>query len=171
MQTDDFKLGDEVEWESQAGGTRKYKCGRICGIITPGLHPIHVTNTGMPRGHTSYEVEVCDDNGKKRYYWPKVSLLRRPQKMQPQDVPCKVRETTYSVNGMGRAGEPIPEKISTLAVVQQTLDGWADFSTSRGVTSLNFEKLFGVRLPQRFSRVQITVTVYEKLDEFLLSET
>lgn len=84
-----FKVGDKVEWESQAGGNYRTKKGEVFDVINgyeapaPGDYHFHKTmfdGDGSPRGHESYLVEVPGGKtpkAKPRLYWPRVSQLRK----------------------------------------------------------------------------------------------
>jgi hypothetical protein len=83
-----FKVGDKVQWESQAAGFLKKKQGEIFRVITkweapmPGDFPDHKTmfdGDGMARGHYSYLVEVPGgktDKATPKLYWPRVKNLK-----------------------------------------------------------------------------------------------
>lgn len=82
-----MKLGDKVEWTSQAGGVVAMKMGNIVLVIpanTPlqnemlrnsdlGLQELRweFSDPSKSRSHESYLVQVED-----RLYWPRVSGLR-----------------------------------------------------------------------------------------------
>jgi hypothetical protein len=70
-----FKVGDRVEWTSQAGGCTRTKAGEVLVVLSPGetVGPMSKNrNPGMPRDHESYLVRVKG----KGVYWPRVSALR-----------------------------------------------------------------------------------------------
>jgi hypothetical protein len=66
-----FKVGDMVEWESQAGSYWKRKRGQVWEIVPPVARP-NVRGVGFGRDHESYVVWV-PGTGK---YWPRVSHLK-----------------------------------------------------------------------------------------------
>ncbi len=77
-----FKVGDTVEWTSQAGGFTKTKRGVVREVVPPkgrmssgmarGLSSI-----GSKRDHESYIVQVTTGaKGGVSTYWPRVSALR-----------------------------------------------------------------------------------------------
>ena len=74
-----FKVGDMVEWSSQAGSYRKAKRGVVAEVVAVGKRPnperfwqLHKhSGCGFGRNHESYVVLVG-----KRPYWPRVSQLR-----------------------------------------------------------------------------------------------
>ena len=81
-----FKLGQQVEWTSQANGCTRTKRGTIVRVIGSG-QPFNAREfpglqkgapTGLPRQHESYIVHVPTKTGlgKGRHYWPLVSQLR-----------------------------------------------------------------------------------------------
>lgn len=65
-----FKVGDRVEWTSQAAGVSKTKVGEVEMLIPAGKRP-EMKDVGNIRDHLSYVVRA---NG--RAYWPRVSALR-----------------------------------------------------------------------------------------------
>lgn len=79
-------VGEEVTWESQAGGRTTTKQGVIVEVVpalrSPSLgelrqyHAPH--SVGNPRNHESYLVAVPNKSGRGRphLYWPVVSLLK-----------------------------------------------------------------------------------------------
>lgn len=83
-----FKVGDLVEWTSQANGRTTTKRGEVFYIVKPWENPA-VTHFNcdadnevmfdggiVGRGHESYLVSVKNGNKKPRMYWPVVSRLR-----------------------------------------------------------------------------------------------
>jgi len=79
MNSNGFKIGDKVEWASQAAGTWKTKSGVIAEIVGIGSKPsremwpqLHKGwGCGFPRKHISYVVLVG-----KRPYWPLANKLK-----------------------------------------------------------------------------------------------
>lgn len=82
--TNAFRLRDTVTWDSQSGGFKKQKLGKII-IVVPAnedLHdylptdylPIGSDGFGLPRNHETYLVQI--DNSK-RLYWPRASALSK----------------------------------------------------------------------------------------------
>ena len=90
-----FKVGDRVQWTSQAGGNHKTKVGVVLAVVAPGhrssekacefIHKLTRTGThrsayggGFDRDHESYVVEVVvgGPRAKKALYWPVVSKLQ-----------------------------------------------------------------------------------------------
>lgn len=72
------KIGDWVNWKSQAQGCAKWKWGRVVAIIPAGERPTSIKGCGWPRNHESYIIEVPPKTGSKaksKAYWPVVSLL------------------------------------------------------------------------------------------------
>ena len=83
-----FKIGDLVQWESQSGGSRKKKVGRIVKIIPAKRHPGDLlgkfsmsNNYGLPRNHKSYLVQVGNSI---RLYWPRVVHLKKVTRMRKE---------------------------------------------------------------------------------------
>lgn len=90
-----FKIGDSVEWESQAGGSKTKKQGKIHYVVpennsatqrkhiekyNPGYPPKHnqMFDGLNPRNHESYIVivESKSGKGKCKLYWPHASKLK-----------------------------------------------------------------------------------------------
>lgn len=70
-----FKIGDRVEWTSQAGGWTRTKIGTVETVVPPGCIVPKCSknpNPGACRDHESYLVRVQ----KKGLYWPRVAALR-----------------------------------------------------------------------------------------------
>jgi hypothetical protein len=71
-----LKVGDRVEWTSQAAGIARTKRGVVIWVVKPGERPVipnfgAVRGAGMPRNEESYVVRAGG-----RLYWPRVSQLR-----------------------------------------------------------------------------------------------
>ena len=75
-----FKVGDEVFWTSQAGGSSKAKAGKVVAVVPS--HELPICPAGMrlkgvhyiSRNHESYLVQV----GRNRtLYWPLTKYLKR----------------------------------------------------------------------------------------------
>ena len=74
-----FKVGDRVQWDSQAGGFVTTKAGEVAAVIAPGqrvwmpagLRFRSVVGAGRVRDHESFIVKVGNVA-----YWPSVALLR-----------------------------------------------------------------------------------------------
>lgn len=79
MKTTSFKVGDTVEWESQAGSYWKKKTGKVEFVVPAGVDVRRITDKldgpGMARHHESYVVKVGTVGFK--YYWPRVSALKK----------------------------------------------------------------------------------------------
>lgn len=82
-----FKIGDKVEWTSQAGGSWSTKRGEVIEVVPPRMEPaIRLKGMGYPRDHESYIVrtyEIQRYSGVKkesRLYWPRVAALELVQK-------------------------------------------------------------------------------------------
>ena len=79
-----FKVGDWVQWTSQAAGITRTKVGEVTHIIPPGQRPSNVVGCGSGRDHESYVVLAylkeklagVNLSRKRRSYWPAVSGLR-----------------------------------------------------------------------------------------------
>lgn len=85
-----LKVGDEVEWSSQAGGFEQKKRGKVVAVVPPGIRPYNLLasmdlrnrNTHaidprtMHRDAESYIIEV-PGKGKSvaKLYWPLISRL------------------------------------------------------------------------------------------------
>lgn len=76
-----FKVGDEVEWESQAMGIVRLKRGTVVEVVPEGAFPKNYrVGDGMERRHISYVVRAValgrSNPKRKSTYWPRVSALR-----------------------------------------------------------------------------------------------
>ena len=80
-----FKIGDFVEWTSQAGGYAKSKRGLVVEVV-----PINAEPSRKPRGaglggrkHQSYIVEVLGETPRQKatLHWPVVSQLKLAAKL------------------------------------------------------------------------------------------
>jgi hypothetical protein len=79
-----FKLGDRVEWESQSSGSTTKKVGTVVAINPPNciehlMAKWGLKGAGYPRDHKSYIIAVKagkTDKAKPKHYWPRVSALR-----------------------------------------------------------------------------------------------
>jgi hypothetical protein len=72
-----FKVGDIVEWTSQAAGCTRTKRGEVVEVVPAGCQPVPMSknrNPGNARDHESYLVRVKGAG----LYWPRVSALRAP---------------------------------------------------------------------------------------------
>lgn len=85
-----LKVGDEVEWSSQANGNYMKKRGKVVLVVPPGIRPYHLLasmdlrnrNTHaidprtMHRQTESYIIEVpSKGKGAPKLYWPLISRL------------------------------------------------------------------------------------------------
>ena len=77
-----FKVGEEVAWDSQAGGYSSLKLGEVIEVVPPGTDPPGIKGAGMRRDHESYVIKarVIDGSDAQRKrtkkYWPRVPGLR-----------------------------------------------------------------------------------------------
>ncbi len=86
-----FKVGDKVQWTSQAAGSTKTKVGVVVGVVPAASsierHPVFrdwnerlCYGGGLLRNHESYLVAVeygTPQHGiRKALYWPRVKGLR-----------------------------------------------------------------------------------------------
>ena len=82
-----MKIGDEVEWSSQAGGFETTKRGVVKAVIPPKEVPrVFAFDVepdvgkwmfdGRPRWEESYLVLVTGSRGSRKLYWPRVKHLR-----------------------------------------------------------------------------------------------
>jgi hypothetical protein len=73
-----FKVGDCVQWRSQANASPKVKVGIVVSVVPSGKRPDRVLfldlykgpGCGFGRNEVSYVVRV-----KNKHYWPRVSHL------------------------------------------------------------------------------------------------
>lgn len=81
-----FKIGDQVAWTSQSGGSKKDKVGVVLMVIkadsdvravsVSGFKPL--SNPGMRRDHDSYIVGVRSKSASRGdLYWPRAAALRK----------------------------------------------------------------------------------------------
>ena len=74
-----FKIGDRVEWESQAAGVVRMKAGEVVEVVPPRTDPKAHGDFGSWRDHESYVVRataIRNSNRRTKLYWPRVSALR-----------------------------------------------------------------------------------------------
>jgi hypothetical protein len=74
-----WKVGDRVQWTSQAQGCTKTKLGTVVAVIPKGDRPTGIKGCGWHRDHESYVIEVQPKTGsraKPKAYWPVVSALK-----------------------------------------------------------------------------------------------
>lgn len=76
-----FKVGDEVEWTSQAGGWTRTKRGEVIEVVPAESYPMKAPRgSGFPRKVESYVVRATalgrSSNARRATYWPHASLLR-----------------------------------------------------------------------------------------------
>lgn len=87
MDSAGFKVGDKVQWSSQAAGHTKTKEGIVARIVPVGTEPWKIINgselepmsrqfDGTSRNHESCLVVVTGPRGGKNLYWPRVSSLK-----------------------------------------------------------------------------------------------
>jgi hypothetical protein len=80
-----MKIGDKVEWTSQAGSHHKTKTGVIVEVVAPGQRPnrerfetlYRGSGCGWGRKTESYVVNTGHPARAPKYYWPVQSLLRQ----------------------------------------------------------------------------------------------
>jgi len=75
-----FKIGDEVEWTSQAGGQTRTKRGKVVEVVPPDSLPaIYRVECITARDHESYIIRAVAlgraDPKRRSTYWPRVSQL------------------------------------------------------------------------------------------------
>lgn len=92
--SEQYQIGQTVEWSSQANGTRKQKRGVVVAVVPRDRTPRTVipTSPAIPqsyklildtrsgsRNHESYIVAVPSKSGrgKVQLYWPRTSALRK----------------------------------------------------------------------------------------------
>jgi hypothetical protein len=86
--SEDYKVGDDVSWESQSQGSRKRKVGTVVQVVRAGNTP-RITKVlqedyrpmqtyGRGRKDVSYLVAVqpAEGNAKPVLYWPRASSLK-----------------------------------------------------------------------------------------------
>ena len=117
-----MKIGDNVMWNSQAGGKLLGKVGVIVAVVPPGVRPakldgsrrilnedielpdreylVHKLGGGMARKEESYLIAV--DN---ILYWPVVRILRQVNMSEEVDLD-KLKTDTLAILGVAFAGKP-----------------------------------------------------------------
>jgi hypothetical protein len=92
--SEEFKIGDVVEWTSSSAGSTKTKCGEIVLVVAPtraGRHEARryiadrsdthrsAFGGGWERDHVSYLVCVpgATPKAKPILYWPRAAALKR----------------------------------------------------------------------------------------------
>lgn len=95
MNNQDFKVGQQVRWSSQAGGSTRAKVGRVIMVVPAGVGGAEKANAfirerelakthrsafgfGWDRPEQSYVVEVAGQGPKARpvLYWPRTASLQ-----------------------------------------------------------------------------------------------
>lgn len=82
-----FKMGDMVEWTSQANGNPRTKIGVVIKIVRPGfpgklIHEDYGTKSRGDRDHESYVVCIPSPDGTE-FFWPKVGGLKLAERYMP----------------------------------------------------------------------------------------
>lgn len=85
--TNKFKLGEMVEWTSQAGGNPRTKIGIVVKIVRAGypgelIHEDFRTKSRGKRDHESYVICVPSPKGAE-FFWPRVSHLKAATRYLP----------------------------------------------------------------------------------------
>lgn len=90
-----FKVGDLIEWTSQAGGYNRTKIGIVIKALPIGLAPddfggfggnnllwkIH--RPGKGRNHESYIIALPHPDKPTEFFWPKVGQLTKSKRYLP----------------------------------------------------------------------------------------
>lgn len=75
-----FRVGDVVEWTSQANGTYRTKVGIVMDIIRDGYSPYNRYGLNKDRDdfrdHDSYIVGIPHVGKQMEYFWPRVKHLQ-----------------------------------------------------------------------------------------------
>ena len=93
LPTPKFRVGQLVEWSSQANGQWRTKQGIVIKKISQGV-PLNmypeqsggewkIRGPGAQRAHESYIVCVPGINGETEYFWPRVHNLKLATRMLP----------------------------------------------------------------------------------------
>lgn len=82
-----FKLGQMVEWTSQAGGNPRTKIGIVVKIVRAGypgelIHEDFRTKSRGKRDHESYVICVPNPEGAE-FFWPRVNHLKAATRYLP----------------------------------------------------------------------------------------
>ena len=87
-----FKVGELLEWGSQAHGNWRTKIGMIIKAIPAGLHPSDfldqdelwkIDGPGQRRNHESYIVAIPHADKPTEFFWPKVGVLAKAKRYFP----------------------------------------------------------------------------------------
>lgn len=85
--TPKFKLGQMVEWTSQANGHKRTKIGIVVKVVRPGypgelIHEDFRTKSRGKRDHESYVICVPNPDSAE-FFWPRVSQLASAKRYLP----------------------------------------------------------------------------------------
>lgn len=92
LPTPKFRVGQLVEWSSQAGGQWRIKQGVVVKTIMANVpltfHPEQlgmwrIRGAGRPRDHESYIVCIPGVDGATEYFWPRVHNLALSKRHLP----------------------------------------------------------------------------------------
>lgn len=87
-----FKVGELLEWDSQAHGNWRTKIGVIIKAIPAGFSPDYyndqhslwkIDGLGEPRNHESYIVAIPHADKPTEFFWPKVGVLAKAKRYFP----------------------------------------------------------------------------------------
>ena len=92
-----FKIGDIVEWESQANGNVRIKMAVVVGIVPaktslafiPYFKSFNFKSYGSERNHESYVVAEVHPHRKTKFFWPVVHNLKKANRFLPAILPKK----------------------------------------------------------------------------------
>jgi len=95
-----FKVGDMVQWRSQAQGSAATKVGEVVEVVPPKARPDRLrfeklyrgSGCGYGRSHESYVVMVGN-----KPYWPVASLLRHQGPSELEKVKDKLNRALMSL--------------------------------------------------------------------------
>ena len=93
-----FQVGQMVEWDSQARGTKRTKIGVVVGVLSAHMPLRHLPYFetmrinawgGSSRNHKSYIIAVIHPHKKPEFFWPRVQYLKKATRYLPLVLPKK----------------------------------------------------------------------------------
>lgn len=87
-----FKVGDLIEWDSQAHGNVRTKIGIVIQVVPVGMTPDHYTDQetlwkihrpGSGRNHESYIIALPHPDKPTEFFWPRVKHLTKSRRYLP----------------------------------------------------------------------------------------
>ena len=99
MKHQKFKLGQMVEWTSQANGNKRTKIGIVVKVVRPyysgkNIHEDFKTKSRGSRDHESYVVCVPSPEGAE-FFWPRVHGLKPATRYFPMVLAKKEKTELF----------------------------------------------------------------------------